>query len=72
MKLEEVEQLTGLEGVKAEVEEVEEVNGANCRREGKAFSRCLMFFLNSPCLPETSSPDSFEECSERSPWKNSQ
>ena len=29
MKLEEVEQLTGLEGVKAEVEEVEEVNGAS-------------------------------------------
>ena len=69
MKVEEVEQLTGVEGVKVVVEEVEEVNGANSGR--KAISRFFMWFLNSTCLTGKSSPDSFEECSEKSSSENS-
>ena len=69
MKVEEVEQLTGVEGVKVVVEEVEEVNGANSGR--KALSRFLMCFLSSMCLTGKSSPDSFEDCSVRSSSENS-
>ena len=69
--MEEVEQLTGVEGVKVEVEEVEEVDGSNRGRKGPTFSRFRIPFLRFAIFTESSSVDSFDECSEKSSGESS-